>query len=233
VTCAAASAGTLLTVSKAGSTTSVAVFFGLVEGNGATGGGDIFFEGGLEPGPEFAAGDVVFDNNVAFGSQAMLEIELGDDAQYDHIDVTGLLTLDGTLDVELVPGYRPNLGDSFDILDWGTRSGEFDTLDLPGLLGNLKWDTSRLYSDGVLAVLAVGLPGDYNQNGVVDAADYALWRKNPGNFPADAYATWRSHFGQTAGGSGASLNTTVPEPATLVMLMFAAAGWCLPRDRAA
>ena len=150
-----------LTVSKVGSTTSVAVFFGMVEGNGATGGGDIFFEGGLEPGPPFAAGDVVFDNNVAFGSQATLEIELGDDAQYDHVDVTGLLTLDGTLDVELVPGFRPNLGDSFDILDWGTRNGEFDTLDLPGLLGNLKWDTSRLYSDGVLAVLAAGLPGDY------------------------------------------------------------------------
>jgi hypothetical protein len=30
-----------------------------------------------------------------------------------------MLTLGGTLDVDLVPGYRPSLGDSFDILDWG------------------------------------------------------------------------------------------------------------------
>ncbi|MCC7087199.1 MAG: PEP-CTERM sorting domain-containing protein, partial [Pirellulales bacterium] len=80
---------------------------------------------------------------------------------------------------------------------------------------------------------AVGLTGDYNSNGVVDAADYVLWRKNPGNFPADAYATWRSHFGQPSGsGSGAATNTTVPEPATLLMMMFAATGWCLRRGRA-
>jgi hypothetical protein len=102
------------------------------------------------------------------------------------------------------------------------------------LLGNLKWDTSRLYSDGVLAVLAAGLPGDYNQNGVVDAADYVLWRKNPGNFPADAYVTWRSHFGQTAGsGAGTATNAAIPEPATLLLLLFAAAGWCLRQGRTA
>ena len=41
-----------------------------------------------------------------------------------------------------------------------------------------------------------GLPaGDYNGNGVVDAADFVLWRKDPGAFPPDAYDTWRTHFG--------------------------------------
>jgi hypothetical protein len=34
-------------------------------------------------------------------------------------------------------------------------------------------------------------------------------------------------------GSGTNVNALVPEPATLVMLMFAAAGWCLRRSRAA
>ena len=85
-----------------------------------------------------------------------------------------------------------------------------------------------------LTVSAAGLLGDYNLNGVVDAADYVMWRKNPGGFPADAYATWRSHFGQTAGsGAGAIANAAVPEPATMVLLTIAAAGWCLHRRRAA
>ena len=50
----------------------------------------------------------------------------------------------------------------------------------------------------------------------------------------DYYDLWQTHFGEPAGsGSGASANTTVPEPTTLVLLMFAAAGWCLRRGRAA
>ncbi len=65
------------------------------------------------------------------------------------------------------------------------------------------------------------LPADYNQNNVVDAADFVLWRKTLGTtgVPAysgadgdgdgmvdqDDYGVWRAHFGQTVGaGSGVS-----------------------------
>jgi hypothetical protein len=78
--------------------------------------------------------------------------------------------------------------------------------------------------------------GDYNANGTVDAADYVLWRKNPTGFGGDpaGYNTWRAHFGQPPGsGAGAISNATVPEPSTLVLLMFAAASCCLRRSPAA
>jgi hypothetical protein len=83
------------------------------------------------------------------------------------------------------------------------------------------------------------LAGDYNSNGVVDPADYVLWRKNNNTavtLPNDAtpgtdntdYDTWRAQFGQTAGsGSGELANTAVPEPASymfavvVVMLLSA------------
>jgi hypothetical protein len=58
--------------------------------------------------------------------------------------------------------------------------------------------------------------GDYNGNHLVDAADYAVWRKTPANFGTNAagYAAWRSHFGNAAAaGAGSLANTTVPEPA--------------------
>jgi hypothetical protein len=87
---------------------------------------------------------------------------------------------------------------------------------------------------GVLDVISVPqLVGDYNQNGVVDAADYALWRKSQGQtgiaLLADGdgnnvvnqadYYVWVNNFGRTlADGSGAAL-VQVPEPATSLMLL--------------
>ena len=65
---------------------------------------------------------------------------------------------------------------------------------------------------------AAPVPGDYNGDGTVDAADYVVWRKTDST-PA-GYKIWRSHFGQTAGsGSVAGPNATVPEPAAPAMLL--------------
>ena len=77
------------------------------------------------------------------------------------------------------------------------------------------------------------LEGDFNGDGSVDAADYVVWRKGLGTTYTQAdYDVWRAHFGQTAGsGSGASAIAAVPEPTTLVLLMFTAANWFLRRGR--
>ena len=42
----------------------------------------------------------------------------------------------------------------------------------------LVWNTVQLYTTGVLGLAAAGVPGDYNHNGTVDAADYVVWRKD-------------------------------------------------------
>jgi hypothetical protein len=77
-----------------------------------------------------------------------------------------------------------------------------------------------------------GLAGDYNDNGVVDAADYVLWR-NGGPLQNDPtagvqaadYGFWRSNFGANiftgpapAPGSG----SVVPEPASWIALLAGA-----------
>ncbi len=77
----------------------------------------------------------------------------------------------------------------------------------------------------------VGVPGDYNGNGTVDAADYVLWRNGgplqnevdtPGTVTAADYTEWRARFGNSSG-SGSGLGASnVPEPVTLVGLFLGA-----------
>lgn len=74
--------------------------------------------------------------------------------------------------------------------------------------------------------------GDFNNNGVVDSADYVVWRKGLGTVYTQAdYGIWRAHFGQTAGnGTGDSAIAAVPEPATWLMLSSVVTIW-RPRKR--
>jgi len=52
--------------------------------------------------------------------------------------------------------------------------------------------------------------GDFNGDGVVDAADYVVWRKN--GLSQEEFNVWRANFGETVGSSGAA-GSSVPEPA--------------------
>jgi hypothetical protein len=79
---------------------------------------------------------------------------------------------------------------------------------------------------------ATVLPGDYNNDGVVDNADYIVWRKGLGTmFAPNGYDVWRAHFGETAAGVGSALTASgslssgalgVPEPSGLVLALGAA-----------
>lgn len=83
--------------------------------------------------------------------------------------------------------------------------------------------------------VSVGLTGDYNDNGVVDAADYVVWRNAQGSanaLPNDPlggtvgqgqYDQWRANYGKVGNlggplGSGAA----VPEPATWLIAVVTA-----------
>ncbi len=80
--------------------------------------------------------------------------------------------------------------------------------------------------DGQFELFAVAfsddLPGDFNRDGIVDAADYTVWRDglDTGKYRADEYGVWKSNFGRRAGdGAGAAvpLQSAVPEPAAWLL----------------
>lgn len=208
-------------VSKVGSTTSVAVILGAFSGaGGSTGGGDIFFEGDLRPGNSPAT--VTFANNVGFGSGATLSIELGGEAPgsfYDQVHVTGALALGGALAVNLVDAgaglFEPAAGDSFDILDWGSLSGSFASIQLPTLASFLQWDSSQLYTTGVLRVVS-SYSADFDLDGDIDGDDFLRWQRggSPNPLSASDLAAWRATFGTPP---LRAASTAVPEPATFAM----------------
>jgi hypothetical protein len=70
-----------------------------------------------------------------------------------------------------------------------------------------------------LAIPPDGLPGDFNEDGAVDAADYVVWRKTDGTAPG--YDEWRANFGRTAAGSSVAPAGAVPEPGTTYLLLSA------------
>jgi O-glycosyl hydrolase len=78
----------------------------------------------------------------------------------------------------------------------------------------------------------VVLAGDYNEDGVVDAADYVVWRRNLGTnneLPNDNgigtpiglphFNLWRTNFGRPSGGGNAVDAPVVPEPVGLPLTL--------------
>ena len=89
--------------------------------------------------------------------------------------------------------------------------------------------TYNFLADGLYVTVpaAAGTPGDYNNNGRVDAADYVVWRKNegtnnslpnnslPGPIGPAHYQQWRANFGnppEAGAGFSQMNNFAVPEP---------------------
>jgi hypothetical protein len=202
---------------------------------------NVNFSGTFSPGFSPA---LISAGNLAFAPTSTLLIELGGTARgsaYDAIVASGSLGAAGVLQLALINGFNPSAGDSFDILDWGSLNGNFNSLVLPSLAAGLTWNTSALYTSGVLSVAATaGVPGDYNSNGIVDAADYTVWRDhlgqtfalpnrssaNTGPISTADYDVWKSNFGNHSG-SGASAG--VPEPSTLLMLLVGMMTLCCRR----
>jgi T5SS/PEP-CTERM-associated repeat protein len=174
-----------------------------------------------------------------------LDIELGSTASFDKLIVTGHATLAGTLNVSLFNAFTPAVGNSFDLLTaTGGITGNFSQVDLPSLLtgGHGPFWTVVYTNTDVILKLVNSPTGDFNHNGVVDAADYTVWRKSlgqtgiglaadgDGNHVIDMadYNIWKSNFGLAAGSAAAASNAVL-EPATVWMVLAGTLTICCQR----
>ena len=130
-----------------------------------------------------------------------------------------MIDLDAWLNVNNpVEGAKWTLSRGLGINDNGLITGDGHYDDGPGGLS----DGYRAFLLDASSLLLPDLPGDFNFNGSVDAADYVVWRKIDGT--QTGYDTWRSNFGRTSGSGlamGGASNLAVPEPGSLGLLAFA------------
>ena len=207
--------------------------------------GDLVNNGGeYSPGASPAHSTIDGDFTQNAGS---LLIEIGGTnagSQFDSLTISGAASLGGTLEVALINGFVPSFGQKFEFLEAADGiEGVFANATLPELTGQ-SW--SIQYGAQHVALI-VGLPGDYNQDGTVDAADYTVWRSSLGaNVPigngADGnrdgkvdqldYAIWKSNFGAVGiSGNGSGSSSAVPEPTSLVLVCLALAAASFRRTR--
>jgi hypothetical protein len=109
-----------------------------------------------------------------------------------------------------------------------------------GIIDEVRISNTALSPSQFLFAPAVAaVAGDYNNSGVVDAADYVVWRNGgplqnevpgttPGSVTPEDYDAWRARFGNNSGsGSGAA----VPEPAAAMFLLIVTASALARRNR--
>jgi len=147
------SAGTLL-INGNGTAANgaVSVSVGATLGGNGTIGGATTVNGNLNPGN--SPGVLTFNSGLTLGSNSTTTMEItGIGAgQFDQVLVTGLLTFNGTLALNSA-GYTPVFGNSVDLFNWTTTTGTFSAITGTDLGGGFSWDTSSLYTNGVISVI--------------------------------------------------------------------------------
>ncbi|QDU56595.1 hypothetical protein [Aeoliella mucimassa] len=161
------------------------------------------------------------------GDGTALELDLS------AITATQQLMLIDNQTTEAIVGYFEN-GETGELYEEGEQ------LQNTGFVGSVT--ISYLGGDGndvVLSLLA-GVAGDYNNDGIVNLADYTVWRDHFGDSPdsipnrsielwdtpigmAD-YQTWKANFGQTLTASSNASNVPEPSGGWLLGLTMAVLG---------
>lgn len=191
---------------------------------------------------------LALDGSYTQENGSQLEIDLLDTTDFDRLVATGDAALAGGLEVTASEGFAASAGDTFEVLAAASVIGTFDSVQLPDLGEGLMWQVA--YSN-VAVQLSVTISGDYNGDGVVDAADYTVWRASLGQNVSEStaadgdgdglitendYRVWRSNYGQQvafAAGQQASASqaAAVPEPAALSSVFVSSVLLTLRRAR--
>ena len=141
-----------------GSSAIVDVTGGSLFGDAGTINGNVDLTGGnANPGDALnAIGDYKINGTYTQGSSADLNIDIAGTAPntlYSVLNIVDAATLGGTLNVNLENGYIPKVNTKFTILNYGSFTGAFATINLPTVTGD-HWSFTCGTKSCVLELLA-------------------------------------------------------------------------------
>jgi len=93
--------------------------------------GNVQNAGELMVGDSSDTGLLTIRGNYTQTATGILDLKLGGTGPgiyFDQLNVTGTASLDGTLNIVLLDDFMANVGDSFQVLAFGTRTGDFATM---------------------------------------------------------------------------------------------------------
>jgi len=219
-------AGSLI-LNGANTTGAVTVNGGTLGGTGSVSGGVVVNSGAhLAPGASIESLGV---GSLTLNAGSILDIELGTPGN-DQINVAGLLTLNGG-SVNLYDFGGMNMG-TYTLITYNTLVGDLDSLGTPAGPPGFEYSLDDTGSAITLTIGPDGIEGDFNDDGLVDAADYVVWRKFNGigiDLPNDGddlpeaigpaeYGLWHKNFGSDGSAGGSPGNVPEPAAATLFAL---------------
>jgi autotransporter-associated beta strand protein len=116
--------------------------------SGLTIGGSLTANAGatVSPGPAGAIGELFIGGDYTQNAGATLNIKISGNTtpggDYDTLAITGNANLDGAINVSLINGFNPSVGDSYQILSFAGSSGDFATHSSYAL-GNARFLTEQ------------------------------------------------------------------------------------------
>ena len=105
--------------------------------------------------PGHSPGTISISGNYSQGASGTLNLEIGGrtaGTQFDQLAVAGQASLSGTLNVTLINGFRPNVGDVFQIIPNGSFSGAFAAVNTTGFTGQVN------YAAGAITITVLTVP---------------------------------------------------------------------------
>ena len=202
--------------------------------------GDIVLDEGVATSNPSLPGVLTINGDLSLAGVGKLNSDLSNTSLYDKVVVSGNVSLEATTILNLPAVFTPSVVQSFTLIDnqganpiGGTFSNYAEGASV--FYGAQEYHltyTGGTGNDLVLAPVVASVLGDYNNNGVVDAADYVLWRnggplqnevETAGSVTPEDYTAWRARFGNTAGSGSSNLGSSsaVPEPATVLLVAIA------------
>ncbi|QDU56940.1 PEP-CTERM sorting domain-containing protein [Aeoliella mucimassa] len=182
---------------------------------------------GTEPANSRLLGQTLtIDGDLTMGTDATLAFDFASLGQ-DSVVVSGAATLDGTVEVTKLGDFTPAAGSQYTLLTAAEGIADLgvDYL-LPEGFRIAIVDTTDL-------IMSYGIFGDFNGDGLVNLADYTVWRDNLGAADESAllgngdglngvdfadYELWKANFGNSMASAGVTSDqNVVPEPSSIAL----------------